>query len=207
MTTTKELGYTYPDFNGVDPNSVAFKEHINNLYGKPAFSLFPPDGSGDDCYYEWTARVRVRNYEIDQGFGVLLFIGEPPKDPKEWRSPSDKAFVGVFNAFTNTVAAQCENCRNQAHTVIQGVVYLTHAIADRHAGNKPADVRPFLTRELSWRIRLVSPLISPWSEYGSSPLFSYSLMGEKFPSPNASPWKSTSSPPSSSRSLERHSLS
>ncbi|EKM51950.1 uncharacterized protein PHACADRAFT_262375 [Phanerochaete carnosa HHB-10118-sp] len=190
-TTTNKLGYTYPEFNGLNmtnPRAVkaAIAKTINKLYGGPISGAFaaaapasaalatpaasklaaphnpgpntelPPIPVGDagSSLYDWSARIRVKKYELGGSFSVLIFLGPVPEDPREWRkSPS---FVGTHQAFVNSSATQCANCRTQAAAgqVTEGFVHLDTAIS-RLSGLgsfEPSVVEPYLKRELSWRI-------------------------------------------------------
>ena len=102
--------------------------------------------------YDWTARVEFKKYELGSSFSVLIFIGQVPENPKEWRvSPS---FVGSHHAFVNSAASHCANCTNQQDLVVEGFVHLNRAIA-QHSGLPSLDpevVEPYLTQNLHWRV-------------------------------------------------------
>ncbi|KAI8994151.1 tyrosinase [Trametes punicea] len=108
-------------------------------------------------FWEWTARIHVKKYEVGGSFSILLFLGDVPddSDPAEWRmSPN---YIGGHHAFVNSTPERCANCRRQADLVIEGFVHLNEAIA-KHSGLNsfdPAVVRPYLTRELHWRVMKV----------------------------------------------------
>ena len=231
MTDTTPLGYTYPEFQGLDtsdPRAVqsAIANTVNQLYGgatglpwevsslstpaaavstraipaasavatkaipsedvvsteavsraanvatetaaKVTSSPAPRPSNPHGEYYDWAARIHVKKYELGGSFAVLIFLGDVPEDPEEWRlSPS---FVGAHQAFVNTSAAQCENCRNQADQglVIEGFVPLNKAIARYAPGLGSFDasvVEPVLQKGLHWRVQRVCLCFSlplPW---------------------------------------------
>lgn len=210
-TDTTKLGYSYPEFNGLDVGNpqavkVAIGNIVNRLYGFSIFgslaptsapttsffaasaaaaevpvetnqaaaphaqSLLAADGHDHSShpivqphhyvppsqgFWDWTARVEFRKYELGVSFSVLLFLGQVPEDPEEWLvSPN---FVGAHHAFVNTAAGHCANCRNQGTLVEEGFVHLNHAIA-QHSGLgslEPGVVEPYLTEQLQWRVQKV----------------------------------------------------
>lgn len=109
--------------------------------------------SPDAAYWEWTARIHVKKYEVGGSFSVLLFLGAVPENPADWRTSPN--YVGGHHAFVNSVPQRCANCRGQADLVIEGFVHLNEAIATHSNLNSfdPEVVRPYLTRELHWRVQ------------------------------------------------------
>jgi tyrosinase len=118
---------------------------------QPAHDLTPPNQG----FFDWTARIEFKKYELGTSFSVLLFLGVVPEDPKQWAvSPN---FVGALHAFVNSKAGQCANCRNQNHLVQEGFVHLNQAIV-QHSGLdslNPHVVEPYLRKELHWRVQKV----------------------------------------------------
>ncbi|KAH9889909.1 tyrosinase [Cubamyces lactineus] len=222
--TPKQLGYSYPEFNGLDLNDKkAVRDHIaqvvSKLYGHrgrpfpfhfPVRSLaaqasqasntaisandlsptsastqsahdsgsqdrVPAEGadpilrteaipqrlisSPDSAYWEWTARIHVKKYEVGGSFSVLLFLGAVPENPADWRTSPN--YVGGHHAFVNSVPQRCANCRGQADLVIEGFVHLNEAIATHSNLHsfEPEVVRPYLTRELHWRVQKVNGVV------------------------------------------------
>jgi len=171
---TAKLGYTYPEFNGLDMGNkeavrVAISNKVNALYGlavfgsgsvatdslvgglpshpAPTSELIPPNRG----LYEWTARVECKQFEISTSYLVAIFIGKVPEDPNEWQVSHN--YVGSHYAFVNSAAKECENCRNKADVVIEGYVHLNQAIA-HHSGLKslePTAVIPYLKENLHYR--------------------------------------------------------
>jgi tyrosinase len=62
-----------------------------------------PHGAEKDSLWEWTARVRVKKYEVGGSFLVELFLGSVPTDPRQWRTSPN--FVGAHYVFTNRCVA------------------------------------------------------------------------------------------------------
>lgn len=106
--------------------------------------------------WDWTARIEFKKYELGTSFSVLIFLGQVPENPREWRiSPN---YVGGHHAFVNSAAGSCANCTNQQDLVIEGFVHLNHAIV-RHSGLgslEPNVVEPYLTNNLHWKVQKVS---------------------------------------------------
>ncbi|KAI0322394.1 tyrosinase [Amylostereum chailletii] len=122
----------------------------------PSTASQPSAHNADGSYYDWTARIQVKKYALGGSFSVLIFLGEVPEDPAQWRS--SPSFVGAHHAFVNTSAERCANCRTQADVVVEGFVHLNNAIARRapELGSfDPSVVHPYLSRELSWRVQRV----------------------------------------------------
>ena len=118
--------------------------------GHPAVAeaLTPPNLG----FFDWTARIEFKKYELNDSFAVLLFLGEVPTDPHDWLvSPN---YVGSHYAFVNTSASQCANCVSQADLVVEGFVHLNEAII-KHAGFSSLDasvVEPYLKQNLHWKV-------------------------------------------------------
>ncbi|KAJ3896545.1 tyrosinase [Lentinula edodes] len=107
-------------------------------------------------FWEWTARVQIKKYEIGGSFKVLFFLGSGPSDPKGWAT--DPHFVGAFHGFVNSSAERCANCRRQQDVVLEGFVHLNEGIANISNLNSfdPIVVEPYLKENLHWRVQKVS---------------------------------------------------
>jgi tyrosinase len=105
--------------------------------------------------HDWTARIHFKKYELGESFAVLLFIGDVPEDPAQWRTC--RALCGSHHAFVNSAASQCDNCRDQADIVVEGFVHLNSCIAERSglSSYDPDVVSPYLKDKLHWRIQAV----------------------------------------------------
>jgi hypothetical protein len=86
---------------------------------------------------------------------VLIFLGEVPDDPLQWRAAP--SFVGAHVSFVNTDAEQCGNCREQAELEVEGFVHLNGPIAKRSglSSYEPSAVAPYLKDNLHWRVQAV----------------------------------------------------
>lgn len=154
-TETASLQYSYPEFNGLDLSDpgavqVVISNYINDQYGGGG-----PRGGLGGVVHDWTARIRFKKYELGRSFSVLIFLGQVPDDPSQWRaSPS---FVGVHAAFVNSAAGQCANCRDQEDVVVEGFVHLDTAIAKQSGDSsyEPGVVIPYLKDNLRWRVQTV----------------------------------------------------
>jgi len=168
-TSTTELGYSYPEFDGLDAGNT---DTVRDAISKIVKDLYDPDVSGGTStdtdastsetnttttrLHDWTARIEFKRFEISSSFSVAIFFGKDnvPHDPKEWEvSPY---YVGSYYSFGNSAAESCENCRNNANAFVQGFVHLNQAIV-RHSGLKslePHVVEPWLTKNenLQWRV-------------------------------------------------------
>nr|AAX44240.1 tyrosinase [Trametes sanguinea]AAX46018.1 tyrosinase [Trametes sanguinea] len=139
-------------------------------------------------YWDWTARIHVKKYEVGGSFSVLLFLGAIPENPADWRTSPN--YVGGHHAFVNSSPQRCANCRGQGDLVIEGFVHLNEAIA-RHAhldSFDPTVVRPYLTRELHWGVMKVNGTVVPLQDVPSLEVVVLSTPltlppGEPFPVP------------------------
>ncbi|EJF63238.1 photo-regulated tyrosinase [Dichomitus squalens LYAD-421 SS1] len=104
-------------------------------------------------YWDWTARIHVKKYEVGGSFSVLLFLGAVPESPAEWRKSPH--YVGAHQAFVNSSPQRCANCRRQGDLVIEGFVHLNEAIARLSGLHSfdPSVVKPYLHQNLHWRVQ------------------------------------------------------
>lgn len=161
IADTAKLGYTYPEFNGLDmANPAAVQKAIAaivvGLYGDAVLGLLPAKastiaGTAAGQLWDWTARVKVKKFEIGTSFSILFFLGSVPENPKEYLvSPN---LVGAHHEFVNSSSERCANCKVQEDVVDEGFVHLDGGILD--LGNlftlDPDKVEPYLKKELHWR--------------------------------------------------------
>ncbi len=177
---TSSLGYTYPDFNGLDlgnPDAVqtAIANRVNELYGSSFFASSEASFAGESeaqapqvaqqvtppnvGLYDWTARIEFKKYELGSSFTVLLFLGEVPEDSDDLQVSAN--FVGAFHAFVNNSADRCANCRTQQDIVVEGFVHLNKGVLENSGLNslEPSVVEPYLARNLHWRVQKVFCLV------------------------------------------------
>ncbi|KAF8500857.1 photo-regulated tyrosinase [Russula emetica] len=122
--------------------------------GNPHTAQKPEHGKeGPKVLNDWTVRIHFKKYELGGSFAVLIFLGQVPDDPSQWRTAP--TFVGSHHAFVNSAASQCDNCREQADLVVEGFVHLNSAIAERSGLSSfdPSVVIPYLKANLQWRIQ------------------------------------------------------
>jgi tyrosinase len=117
--------------------------------------------------HDWSAQIHAKKYELGHGYIILIFIGQVPDDPSQWRSSS--SFVGAHVAFVNTEAEQCDNCRDQAELVIEGFVHLNTAIAKLSGLSSfdPSVVAPYLRDNLHWRVQAADRSAVPIERFPS----------------------------------------
>jgi tyrosinase len=136
------------------PHSQGGPQHTVH---KPEHTAPKPDHGKEapSVLYDWTARIHFKKYELGESFAVLLFIGDVPEDPAQWRTC--RALCGSHHAFVNSAASQCDNCRDQADIVVEGFVHLNSCIAERSglSSYDPDVVSPYLKDKLHWRIQAV----------------------------------------------------
>jgi len=129
--------------------------------GGSAHTAHNPEHGGKEgqvVIHDYTVRIQFKKFELGKSFGVLIFLGDVPDDPLQWRR-SD-TFVGAHYAFVNSAASQCSNCRNQADIYSEGFVHLNSTIAKRSgiSSYEPEEVLPYLKENLHWQIQAVRML-------------------------------------------------
>lgn len=100
--------------------------------------------------YEWTARIECQKFELGCSYSVIIFLGQVPDNPKEWKTSPN--FVGAHNAFVNNAIG--DSSYHERDAVTEGFVHLDRAIL-RHSGLRTLDpdvVVPYLTKNLNWRV-------------------------------------------------------
>ena len=104
---------------------------------------------GETVVHDWTCRIRCKKHELGGAYWVLIFLGEVPDDPLQWRTcPS---FVGGHYVFVSSATNE------QPDTVSEGFVHLNKAIASRSglSSYEPNVVAPYLKDNLEWRVQAV----------------------------------------------------
>lgn len=158
IESTEALGYSYPEFDGINMSDTAavrssIAKQIKALYGGGASfnSKRELDTRVVNDYLDWTVRVQVDKFALGgHTFNVLVFLGNVPSDPAQWRSAT--SFVGSVTAFATPLIS------SGRPGLIEGFVHLNHFIAE-HSGLHSFDfdeVMPYLKENLSFRIQTVS---------------------------------------------------
>ena len=133
----------------------AASDIVHQVQGHGSHPHPPHHGQHPTVIYDWAVRIHAKKYELGHGYVVLIFLGDVPEDPSQWRcAPS---FVGAHVSFVNTDAEQCDNCREQAELEVEGFVHLNAAIAKRSglSSYEPSGVAPYLKDNLHWRVQAV----------------------------------------------------
>ncbi|PVF92484.1 Di-copper centre-containing protein [Serendipita vermifera] len=110
-------------------------------------------------YTEWIANISVEKFAAKRAFFVHIFLGDFTTDSSKWGQ--DANLVGTHVVFANNIASTgCERCHENAenHKLVSGTIPLTAALADRLGEDKisklePAEIIPYLQRNLHWRIQ------------------------------------------------------
>ncbi|EAA35587.2 Di-copper centre-containing protein [Neurospora crassa] len=88
--------------------------------------------SGNGQYREWLANVRVKKQALDGPFFIHLFLGEAPKDPKEWASA--KNHVGSMGVFASDERYGESKMDGMDEVMVSGTVPLTKALVEKVMG-------------------------------------------------------------------------
>ena len=154
--TSKVGGVAQSKNSNLSTNPGHATNHPESTQASLSAALKTATAAPEGTIWEWTARVRVKLFELSSSFAVLLFLGAVPENPDEWHtSPS---YVGAHHAFVNSAAEHCANCTAQQDCVTEGFVHLQDAIAERSGlgGFDPRSVTQYLTEHLHWRIQKAS---------------------------------------------------
>ncbi|VDC02340.1 unnamed protein product [Peniophora sp. CBMAI 1063] len=181
MTSTSLLGYTYPEFNGLNMDDAkkvrsTIAGSVLRLYGDSIFTASSKHPTDARLYglqasftaqenapvpkggiIDWTAHVRVKKFELGGSFAILFSLGKREDIPEDLDAlRASPSFVGGHHVFANASAEQCANCREQSELVVEGYVHLNLAIA-RLASSlgsfDPQVIVPYLKDNLQWRIQ------------------------------------------------------
>ena len=115
------------------------------------------DDANPDTYREYIANIRVSKYALSRSFFIHIFLGDFNPDPTSWTT--DPNLVGTHTIFTSAqIAGHCRACQN---VTVTGTIPLTmalvqHVEAGQLNGTDLHAVEAYLTRNLHWRVTLVS---------------------------------------------------
>ncbi|SRR5258707_12086443 len=148
------FNYTYPDYpetwkyQGVSHDlRKRIRDAVDKLYGGPSSKILGTLYSGQiSSVQSWSIRIRIKPFEIDQSFSIVVFLNEVPKDPHTWLKSDD--LVGSYNVFISYLPEDCENCRSHENEPIEGFVHLTSALQERIAHLRTEEVAKFLEENL-----------------------------------------------------------
>ncbi|KAI9767433.1 MAG: hypothetical protein M1840_005662 [Geoglossum simile] len=116
----------------------------------------------ENKYQEWFANIRVRKYALNASFFVHVFIGDFDPDPFSWSF--EEKLVGSHCVFVNDPeTTECSKCKDDEARQIQVTASipltttLISCIEDSKLNTlKPEDVKPFLIKNLHWRVTLLN---------------------------------------------------
>jgi tyrosinase len=144
---------------GITPVTQAVSESSVHIHpssqlggGSPQAAQKPEDGKEAQSVLHWTARISFKKYELGERHYVVIFLGELPEDPSQWRTC--RSVVGFH--FTYVSDDEFKNSRTRA-TMMGSDVPLNRAIAERSglSSFEPSVVVPYLKDNLHWRIQAV----------------------------------------------------
>lgn len=121
----------------------------------------PTNEALDTNFWEWTAHLTFKHFELGSSFYVLFFLGAVPEDQNTWETAPNT--IGSKFAFVNNSAAHCANCVARLEGLEEGCVPLDDGIT-KHSGLThltPGDVIPYLAENLNWRVIMVSLFVPP----------------------------------------------
>ncbi|KAJ8463611.1 hypothetical protein ONZ45_g17515 [Pleurotus djamor] len=165
------FGYTYPEFKGLDLSDkeavrTAISQKVEELYAprraRPrirgalaSVGMSAPSAPLTSYDQEWTVKIACNQYECDQSFFVLLFLGNPPENSEEWLSASN--LIASQGFFVNSTPEQCENCKKHQEEgdLVEEFVHLSELLLERNATEGTLDeakVVPYLKDGLHHRI-------------------------------------------------------
>lgn len=123
------------------------RDKVDELYGDPSKKIFKHLDLNRPVQ-SWSVRIRIKPFEIDQSFSLVVFLNEVPKDPHTWLKSKD--LVGSYQVFVAYLPKDCENCRSREKQPIEGFVHITSALQEqiKRLSLKTEDVAEFLEENL-----------------------------------------------------------
>lgn len=123
------------------------------------------DLAPDNKYLEWLTNIKAEKHSMDGDYTVHIFLGPADDETNVALWPAAPTHVGTFSPFGQPRGTSCSKCQEEqeAQTLITGQIPLTLALVERYlAGIIPdlteASVKPYLTKELHWRVAKVGLL-------------------------------------------------
>ena len=181
VRSTAAFGYTYPELNDWSRNSVQQRSDAaaaaNVLYGPFSFSM-KRDNTDLTPRQQWFATVSCKKFALDSSYSIILFLGSPPADIKDWYTASN--LVAVMPVF---VPPQVPGTRRPTpNELTTNSEYLLDDALDK-AGmyDRSAEIlEPYLHEKLTWRILKVYCKPHPATTH-EIPLTLSSSMAAKLP--------------------------
>lgn len=142
-----------PDVASTAPADVARVAPANVAGAAPA----------DTSRIVWFVRIRVKKFQLNKTFKILVFLGPVPDDPTKWISSPN--LVGSHSVFVNSAPKSCANCTDNLNVINEGFIDLNAALKQRGYENKSdAEIEGFIRDQIHWRIRKVDGTVVPANE-------------------------------------------
>lgn len=132
---------------------------MNVLYSNNNFSLRKRNNTDVAPRRQWFATVSCKKFALDSSYAIVLFLGEPPADPKAWyTAPNVAAVMPIF------VPPLVPGTKRPAPAELTtNSEYLLDDALDK-AGvydRSPEVLEPYLHEKLTWRVLKVSCILYP----------------------------------------------
>jgi tyrosinase len=109
---------------------------------------------------DWFIRVRVKKFQLQQSFSILIFLGPAPENVAQWRS--SPKLVGDHSEFVNSDPQHCANCRENADFISEGFIDLDNSLERLGYGQKTEEeIEQFIHDEVRWRIQKADGTVVP----------------------------------------------
>jgi len=112
----------------------------------------------DNTYLEWLVDIKAEKHANNGDFVVHVFLGDP-RDENPTVYILNHNHVAAFTPLGQSVGTGCGKCLvDQAQRIeVTGQIPLTLALAERYQAGlldslRPADIEPFLAKNLHWRV-------------------------------------------------------
>lgn len=164
VRSTRAFGYTYPELNDWSRSATQQKSDaaaaMNVLYGNNNFSFRKRNNTDVAPRRQWFATVTCKKFALDSSYAIVLFLDEPPADPKAWyTAPNVAAVMPVF------VPPLVPGTKRPAPAgLTTNSEYLLDDALDK-AGvydRSPEVLEPYLHEKLTWRVLKVSCMPYPF---------------------------------------------
>uniref|UniRef100_L2GER5 tyrosinase n=1 Tax=Colletotrichum fructicola (strain Nara gc5) TaxID=1213859 RepID=L2GER5_COLFN len=116
----------------------------------------------ENKYLEWLVNIKAEKAQLGGNYVVHVFLGDVD-DASPLLYPTQHSHVGVFATFGQNENTACRNCQEgrARGQQITGQIPITLALVERYLAGMvdslaPADVIPYLQKNLHWRVALVN---------------------------------------------------
>jgi tyrosinase len=150
----KPFGYTYPEINDWSQTPDELKSSVsatvNFLYNANGQNSRIKRATTGDT--EWFVETSVNRWALGTTFTIFVFLGDLPKDPKDYALASNLAGI-------STALASNQPIGSMPVALTYGEIALRQSL-DK-AGVASEDIASYLTNNLQWNVVLANGTVIP----------------------------------------------